>query len=128
ASRARADVQTRTYTALGDVTYFPTEGEPSCGKEPREHIKAAVKATRTVTVTSTHVRVNSGEPMKIVETTRGAVIAMTSYSSPTATHPNRIVTMAMAVVANGDDATFFLMRSATANGSSCTDMYRVSIE
>lgn len=127
-SVANAEVKRRTYKSLGDAVFVPTEGQRSCGKEPRDAIRNAVKVTRTVTVSATHLRGNDGEPQRIRHETDEAVIALSSWPAPTKAHPNRVITMALGILNSDDNVTFMMMRSAESDGVSCTDTYTVSIE
>jgi len=43
-------------------------------------------------------------------------------------YPNRIITMAMGVLVDGDSAEFILLRRAESDHASCTDAYKMSIE
>lgn len=127
-SSVDADVPRRTFKSLRDVTFLAREGEPSCGKVPRDSIKEAVKAAKSITVTRTQLRMNNGEPWTIEFENSEGVFAGKTYPAPTEAYPRRKITMAMGVMMTGDDATFFVARTAESDGTSCTDAYRVSIE
>lgn len=127
-STANAEVPRRTFKSLGDVAYLARDGEASCGKASREMIRDAVKAARTITITSRQLRMNNGDAWTIEQEDDDGVFAGQSYPAPTEAHPRRMITTMMAVTVIGEDATFVLLRNAESEGKSCSDAYRVSIE
>lgn len=129
AGTAYADIASGMYKTVGGARYMETDDVPSCGKESREAMKDLAKAARTVTINSTSVRMNDGEPMKIDKRTKDTVSGMRVIDSPTADFPDRKTALSITIhrIPNGDQ--FVSVTRLVASGDMmCADTYARSLD